>query len=305
MFEPIEITDKTTAEKLEIKAIRLAYEKVCSNLFGMKVQLEHILYDFEQDVSLELMLELIKSDPEIFAKRKFVEERQISVPGLSNESLIKSNLLDIPKEPYQNLLEEHKMFLHEYAKAKKMFDFGIEKFYYTFEGYGMFNLNDVFEIELENIYKTRTTTEKQNEAVKAIQRFTDALNDLVELGVLSGDARWSTQIVTKSLLSMDRTEKRPFKVSRNCLRHINPLGKQEKIEFVPDMEMLKRIVKGMYIPVELGLKADDMVSQADMLECLRETVPELKEKQLYNMMVELCFTYKVIEGHIYWEVKNL
>jgi uncharacterized protein YjgD (DUF1641 family) len=72
--------------------------------------------------------------------------------------------------------------------------------------------------------------------------------------------------------------------------------------YQPDPEMLAKLISAMFFAAESAETADELASSIDVLEALRETDPELTSKHVYNAMLDLGFTPRTIDGHMYWPV---
>lgn len=195
MFEKQKIGTLSRSDKAEMETIRKYYEELCYTLNGIKFGLEEVLNDFE-DVSLEFVISFLKSDPDDFIKRKFAERKKVDIKGVSKEALIRSDLLDVPKEQYNYLVSDHKKYHAILASIDKFTNFksGLELFYRNEDEDMIFILTPEFEAALVEFYTHYTRNEAENEQLNALNAFANAVNGLMKVGLIRNDSRWLTDI---------------------------------------------------------------------------------------------------------------
>jgi hypothetical protein len=114
-----------------------------------------------------------------------VEANQISFPGLDTEKIIKADLLELP-ESYNIILVAKKEIEDVIEKILKTnFQFPISQLWIEQEN--IFELTEGFKTELEKNFESITENQTQNDVVNAVQKFCDAVNDLIELKAIRGE----------------------------------------------------------------------------------------------------------------------
>ncbi|MCL4483232.1 MAG: hypothetical protein M1445_11620 [Bacteroidetes bacterium] len=155
------------AEKLQ--QIRFGYEDI------LQVNL----------ISLEDLLNVLKmksADFELFLKRTHIAAAELKFPGLSVEKLIEIDAVEIPKE-ISLIVEVHKEIIELVNLIREThFVFPISRLF-DFEDTSH-ALSDDFKKALEEYTVSFTENENQNEAVLAVEKFCEALNDLIELKII-------------------------------------------------------------------------------------------------------------------------
>lgn len=85
----------------------------------------------------------------------------------------------------------------------------------------------------------------------------------------------------------------------------NDPGLYGEIDNEPDNnDLLKRLISDMYSPDgdETNL---DLISHADLTDSIREVAPRTHRAALYDIMIEMNFIRKTIEGTVYWLVYSI
>jgi hypothetical protein len=222
-FKPIKISGITTTEKLEMEKARRDYEKMCDVATDMKTILEEILQEFEE-LNSAFFMEFINSDPEKFIKTKFIEMKQVSVPGLKVDNF-DLRMLDIDPERLNLLLSDRKKF--DVIKNNTVFEYDLENLFKFEDGWGSFSMDieynkqarEAFETALAEKYTEYTVNEKQNQIFHEMQALINSANNLIELGFLHGDVRFTTDLARPNIISLERSNPRPLSVSRQIFKN--------------------------------------------------------------------------------------
>ena len=129
------------------------------------------------------ILRMRRSDLEIFLKQQHIIAQKISIPGINNEELAQSKLLQIPQE-IGIVLDERKLIDEVIDQiVTTHFEYPVSKMYAEKES--QFVLNEDFENELYKFTTTFTENEKQNEILTTVQLFCETVNDLIDLGIVN------------------------------------------------------------------------------------------------------------------------
>jgi len=227
MFQKKKIGTLSRSDKAEIERIREIYDRLCLTLNDIKLTLEEILCNFE-NVDLDLIKAFLKSDPEDFVKRKFVEFKGIGLSGISKEALIGSDLLDLPKEPFDYLMSDINKYKTLQASVEKFSNFriDIQSLYVTEDDHTLFSLTAEFDTALEEFYSNYTENEIENEQLEAIEKFVDSVNGLMKLGLIRKDHRWLNDIKFQpSSYDIDPSSDNPLTLNRRFFFHRRRFGK--------------------------------------------------------------------------------
>lgn len=170
---------------------------------------------------LSFLFEFLTSDkPYNVIAARFAELRGIAVPGLDIEKLIATGLIAMPKEDIEIILQHHAQF-KKLMKTLENEDYcmSLSKLYnpdiFSFE------IPDNFETEVIADLSVFTNSELENKAVKALEDLTNAINNLIALGVLPSDSRClNISIMLGPVLTIDKTSDRPAILSQQIFRHL-------------------------------------------------------------------------------------
>lgn len=155
------------AEKLQ--QIRFGYEDI------LQVNL----------ITLEDLLNVLKMksvDFDLFLKITHIAAAELKFPGMNIDKLIEINAVEIPEE-ISLIVKIHKEIIEMINLIREThFVFPISRLF-DFEDTSH-TISEDFKKALENYTSSYTENEKQNEAVKAVEKFCEALNDLIELKII-------------------------------------------------------------------------------------------------------------------------
>lgn len=213
------------------KLVRI-FDKVISLSNDIKWGLDKLLIEHES-VPISDFIEFVKSkDPALFLSRKFVSVKKISVPGISSEALISSNLIDLPKEETSYLLADHAEFIKLIQLLKdEGYCMPVTSFYNSEDN--IFEMDEDLTIEKINLdLSVYTESEKENTIVEKLELAAEVINDLVELGVLPADHRClNVGFFLNTAFKIDRRSNRPVTLSQIVFtnQRIKPLVSNTKI----------------------------------------------------------------------------
>lgn len=128
------------------------------------------------------ILQKNRPDLEYYLKSKFVSCRNISLPYINTEALISSGMLELP-DAYARVIQ-HCFAINELREKITTTYFYIPISSLYIEEVDDFVLTEEFEVKLRTFTTTYTENEDQNIALEAVQRYLDATNDLIELGIV-------------------------------------------------------------------------------------------------------------------------
>ena len=220
----VPFTKITTRQKQQIDIARKQYLDLCSKLNKIKFNLESILTD-EAELPLKFMMEFLHSaNPEQLIKRSFVQFHNISIPGIRQEGLINSDLLDIDIHLMKEILDERISFDADYQKAKGLFKFDIPGLYVkeSDEDHGVFNITDAFELQLIEENTGYASTDEEIKICEAVQEFADCVNNLMNLGLVrSHDINWIyTGPFPPTVLNFDVNADKPISLNKNLFNRL-------------------------------------------------------------------------------------
>ncbi|NEW80977.1 MAG: hypothetical protein GZ094_01220 [Mariniphaga sp.] len=179
-FTPKIIGSQNTESYTKIKGL---YQELIGCFEVLKWEAEN-LYSEGNELPISEIIDLLNknTDLESYLRYKFVTVHEISVSGINTDKLIMSDLLDLP-ESYGEVIK----FV---ALVKEIIEKICPTYFYVSlsslkdEISNSFNLNDSFETKLRDFTTVFTKNEMQNTALEAVQKWCDATNDLIELGLL-------------------------------------------------------------------------------------------------------------------------
>ncbi len=79
--------------------------------------------------------------------------------------------------------------------------------------------------------------------------------------------------------------------------------KEESVQ-EPDRSKVSEIILNSYLPALSASEADELLSQTDVLEFVGQFIKTPHGAAVHDMLTELGFKTKTIDGKIYWMVKN-
>lgn len=170
------------------------------------------------------ILNMDKSNLEVYMKRSYITANEISFPGLNVEKIIENNLLELP-EGFNNLLQ-----------AKKEIELVIEKILATsfqfpvsslwVEEKNVFIITEEFKTELAKHTTVFTESQIQNDVVVAVQKFCEVVNDLIELKVIKSNGNLWQFVGENLVLSIENSKgsTRPLSPDRKMFNR-SPLSR--------------------------------------------------------------------------------
>ena len=201
-----------TPDQEAIKKITDLYSEIIEYADAVESFIEFIFKDPEFN-KIEFLIELQNSNPELLIRQKWVKVKGYSVPGISTEKLIASDLLDIPK--YAEVIKGLGELKELYSKAKSLkFVYPLEKLYN--ESLNTFVLTEEFNSLLLNQFSTFTENENQNELLDTFTQLIDSLNKLANLNIISCEGLDSLQgKLWGSVIKPTHLKTNPFYLNRN------------------------------------------------------------------------------------------
>ena len=177
------------------------------------------------ELKLEMLFEILKknkSDLTGFLKREYVKANKISIPGINMEKLISADLVDLPSD--------YDLVILQWEKMNKIVDqIAATRFYFPLSSLvdpekHQFELNEEFEKALLNFTATFTENEKQNEILEIVEKFCEAVNDLIELKIVKGKrAEWENVCNILSMgIAKDEFSERPLSPAKELFKRHYP-----------------------------------------------------------------------------------
>lgn len=219
-----------------VKRILAIYEKIAESSNQILWGLESFYKD-GCPISIEDFLEILKTDkPEDLLRKRFVEMRAISIPGLSTQKLVSSDLIDMPQNKIKDiLLARTELYKLLSLLEKEDYCISLSEIYTNVEGSAVFSIYDknedqdlsvittkLFEARIINDLSVFTRSDQEKLVVEKLQNLCNAINDLVELDILPCDERClKTEFFLTPTLTVDRTKysiKRPATLSQQIFR---------------------------------------------------------------------------------------
>ena len=175
------------------------------------------------------------SNLENYMKRCYIETNKLSFPGLNVDKIIQNDLLDLP-EGFSSMLQAKKEIESVIEQIlKTSFQFPVSMLFVTEQN--DFSLTDEFKSELAKSTEPMTESQVQNDVVEAVERFTEVVNDLIELRIVRNDGNMWYSVGETLALVIENTKgsARPLHPSRKMFKR-NPLNKfsTKNIFVVPD-----------------------------------------------------------------------
>ncbi len=157
---------------------------------------------------------LSSNDRKKYIREKYIERNEIKIPGISNEKLIETDLLDIPA------LTEEEAALNAFDKLKERFDMEHIDFAFPLSLLyrkatidcedNLFTETELLKEEIREHCSTYVKTREQKEVYDAVKNIADTFNSLVSFGVsmrkIESFIEWA--------INEDSTEKK-FTVNKN------------------------------------------------------------------------------------------
>lgn len=217
-FTTIKLTGTSTHEEFWKKNLVKDSEDLCQIGNCAKFGLEEMLTDFA-DTGFQLTVDFLKAtDPLKFIKQKFVEAKNIHVPGLKATAFLEGDMLAIPEETLKAVLADRKAFDLLYENATKRFDINIKDFYVEEDGSGLFAVGEKFEQVINDFYSAETSNEFENEIITALQNFVDSVNGLIKLGIAHPDHRWTRDVAfDPKFIPVNANNPDPLSLSRHAI----------------------------------------------------------------------------------------
>jgi hypothetical protein len=160
-----------------------AYQNMLYASVNLQLATEYCLREVE-GFGIDFFMESLKEGTEKFIRRKFIEINKVSIPGISTEKLMNSDLLDI--QEIEHAIEERKAFDEAWRKVEAThFIYPLRKLYVD-DQIG-FELTEDFHEKLQQKIGRFTDNEKQNFILEKIKNLCGVLNSLNELGILNAE----------------------------------------------------------------------------------------------------------------------
>lgn len=220
-FTPM-IIGKSDQENYQL--ISDLYEKLVTLMSPLKWEIETALN--VQSMPLSDILDILnmdKSSLESYMKRSFIVANKISFPGLNVEKIIENDLLELP-DGFANLLlakKEIELVIEKILATS--FQFPVSSLYIEEEN--IFTLTEEFKTELAKSTTAVTESQLQNEVLDAVQKFCDAVNLLIGLGVVRSQGDSWTMVGERLMFSIENTKgSTPLSPHRKMFRR-SPLNR--------------------------------------------------------------------------------
>ena len=192
------------------KEIIKLYDEICTNANSLFWNLEFYL-DRPDKINLNLFFEFLNSkEPKQFLYVQFIECKDLKFPGINVSKIIEHGLVDVPAEKFNELLKDRIELLEIIEKAKALnFYFPLAKlFNETNRAFAVSSIDSDIESKKfdELVYRhvrKFTSNEKENEAIEALEEAVNALNKLINLGLIQNHPlKWKTAGINSLLLSI-------------------------------------------------------------------------------------------------------
>ena len=201
--------------KKESAIIKL-YSEICSNASSLLWNLEFYL-ECPEKLDLPLFFNFLKEkQPKDWLYLRFIEYHNLTFPGIAISKIIALGMVDVPVDKFEELWKSRNQLLDQIQKSKefnffyplaKLFDptednrgFAITAMEWGFDATELDNRTyrfktDEFDQKLYDYVRKFTVSSRENEALEAINKTIDSLNDLVALGVIRNDRqRWNVDL---------------------------------------------------------------------------------------------------------------
>jgi hypothetical protein len=206
------------------KQIITAYSNLIERACDLEVEIERCLQNYA-GFGINFFIEATGNNLETFIKSKYIKLNKIKIPGISNDRLIESNLLDI--DGLEEAVKARKEFDQAFAAAKATrFIYPLQKLYID-ETTG-WELSTDFYSEVEKAVCQFTQNEQQNAILDKMNQFCNVLNELAGLNVIrSHHGKFEVNNLV-NLIDCDTTNPdHPFSVNRFMFKKSRLLNIQE------------------------------------------------------------------------------
>lgn len=195
-----------------IKQIRDLYEEIAATA-EITMNFLDMLFKEPAGNNFAFFMELTLNDPSILIRTKWVKVKEISIPGLNTDKLIKSDLLDIPK--YDEIIEGFKELKDLFNQAKSLkFNYPLEKLYN--ESSGTFELTEDFNSVLLSKFSKFTENQEQNDLLEVIEQYVNSLNKICNLKFInSGNLTKVQNILHGNVIKPTHSKENPFEINRD------------------------------------------------------------------------------------------
>lgn len=188
----------------------------------------NLQYYFESPhFEIKEVFDFVKSnEPKTWLYSKFIKYHNLTFPGMDIDRIIKLELVSIPEDYLQETMSLREKFIAAISKANELRfyfplikllheseeddcrDFAIShQFPYTFA-------SPEFDSALYNHIRKFTKSEKENEVLRVVENAVNALNDLVQIGIIRNDKqRWEIDLdnLIRAIVFNLKSEK-PFSI---------------------------------------------------------------------------------------------
>ncbi len=195
-----------------IKQITDLYEEIVASAEITMSYLD-MLFNHPEGNNITFFMELTIKDPAILIRTKWVKIKEISIPGINTDKLIKSDLLNIPK--YEEILVGFEDIKELYQQAKALnFVYPLEKLYN--ESTDTFELTEEFNSMLLNKFSSFTVNQKQNEILEVFEQYIDSLNKICNFKFIDSDNLTKVNnILHGNCIKPTHSKVTPFEINRN------------------------------------------------------------------------------------------
>lgn len=203
-FTPMVIGLPDTKKEQQIIEV---YSTMCDLATVLVMNLQY--YFDSPHFEIKEFFDFLKSkDPKAWLYSKFIEYHGLTFPGMDLDKVIKLELVSIPDDYLKDTMSLREKIIGSISKAKELrFYFSMIKLFADSEheecrDFGISNQYEEglyatpeFDIALYNHIHKFTKSEKENEVLTVVENAVNALNDLVQLGVIRNDKqRWGIDL---------------------------------------------------------------------------------------------------------------
>lgn len=223
--------------KKESAIIKL-YSEICSNASSLLWDLEFYL-ECPDKLDLPLFFNFLKEkQPKDWLYLRFIQYHNLTFTGIAISKIIELGMVDVPVDKFEELLKSRNQLLDQIQKSNefnffyplaKLFDptednrgFAITAMEWGLDATEFDNRTyrfktDEFDQNLYDYVRKFTVSSSENEALEAINKTIDTLNDLVTLGVIRNDRqRWKIDLESLvNAIVFSLNEEKPLSINPN------------------------------------------------------------------------------------------
>jgi len=177
-FTPMIIGEPDKQQQIQVTDL---YNEICIEASSLEAYLQMMFAENEQLINIDFLSELLdSSNPETLLRSKWINHKNINIPGVDMVKFMNSDLLEIPK--YEEILAGINYLKELLVKAQSLkFKFSLQK---LVDAEGYFTLTEEFHNQLHESGIVYTENEQQNQVLQAITELKDAINKVCNLGLL-------------------------------------------------------------------------------------------------------------------------